>query len=67
MRDKPCDTPVSINERMYPQQAVMHGRAREDGLGLAQPCEYFFETLHEARHRSGAYTDVPADLYVSRA
>ena len=61
------DTPVAVEERVNPQQAVMRGGGSQDRVGFAKIAVDSFEPVQETRHRARTHRDVPADLHMSFA
>ncbi len=51
---EPGDAAVAVEEGVNPRQAVVRGRRRDDGLGLAEFAVDLFEALEEARHSGRA-------------
>ena len=60
MRHQPGDAAVAVEERVNPQQAVMRGGGRNDGVRLAELAVDLFEAFQEARQCGGADGDVPS-------
>ena len=68
MRHQPGDAAVAVKKRVNPQQAMMRGSGRNDGVGLAELAVDLFEAFQEARQRRGADRDVPShrDIVVAQ-
>jgi len=67
VRHQARHAPVSIRERVNPQQAVMSGRRREDRFRAPERRVHLLEARHELRYGAGADCTVSSDLHVIAA
>ena len=59
------DTPVAVDEWVYPQQAMMGVGRGEDRIGGSQAMVGRLEPREEARHGASADGDVAADRHLA--
>jgi len=61
------DAPVSVRKRVYPEQAVMRRRCRNDCLGFAELGIGLFELPQKTGQGAGADRDMLTNLHISPA
>src|SRR3569623_1835720 len=65
MRHETGNAPISVEEGMHPEQAMVGRSDREQAVQLAETAIDFGKPGEEARQRSGTGRDVLTDLHVA--